>query len=239
MTINIFGIKLYIRKSTVAVIIAIIIVAIGIIVEAFLSKSETIDLISEETAQRINNISTPKVNTPTPDTTEYIKVYVTGAVMNPGIVTIAKGQIIEDALNQAGGVTEDADVTSINRVFKLKENVMLYVKSKNELQKQVDQSVEKTWSQSQDAGPGISIINDSGGSILGGGVTAGIQKKININTATDAEFDTLPGIGKETAKTIVEFRNKNGDFKDIKDIMKIPGIKESRFNSIKDLISVD
>lgn len=240
MEIKLFGIKLYVKKSAMAIAVAFTMVALGIIAEILLSRNEPSNLIIKDTSQNVTNFSTPNVmNSPTPGTNEEIKVYVTGAVMNPGIVTIKKGQIIEDALNQAGGVTEDADINSINRVFKLKENVMIYVKSKNDQQKQIDQNVEKSWNQSQEPGPGIDIITDSGGSILGGTLAAGVKKKVNINTATEAELDTLPGVGKETAKTIIEFRNKNGDFKDIKDIMKIPGIKESRFNSIKDLISSD
>jgi len=240
MEIKLFGSKIYVKKSAVVIAVTFTIVVIGIIFETILSRNENVSIITKDSLQNITNYTTPNIlNTPTPVANEEIKIYVTGCVINPGIVTIKKGQIIDDALNQAGGITDEADINSINRVFKLKDNVMIYIKSKNEQQKQVDQNIEKSWSQSQDAGPGIDIITDSGGSILGGTLGAGAQRKVNINTATDAELDTLPGVGKETAKTIIEFKNKNGDFKDIKDIMKIPGIKESRFNSIKDLISID
>lgn len=239
MEINIFGIKVYVRKSVILTIITFVIIMTGIVSEKILFKNETL-LISNNSIKQDITVSTPANNpTPTPQPGEDIKVYVAGCVRNPGIVTVKKGQIIEDALNLAGGTTEEADTDKINRVYKLKENVMIYVRSKNEQQKQADLSIEMSWKQANDAGPGIEVITDSGGTILTGGQTGGTPKKININSASDAELDTLPGIGKETSKTIIEFREKNGDFKDIKDIMKIPGIKESKFNSIKDLIATD
>jgi len=240
MEIKIFGIRLYVRKTVVAISITFLIIITGIIVETFRSKNESITFPQDSSIKQVSVASTPvSTATPTSQIGEDIKVYVAGCVKNPGIVTVKKGQIIEDAINLAGGTTEDADTEKINRVYKLKENVMIYVKSRNEQQKQTDQNIENSWKQPNDAGPGIEVISDSGGSILGVSQNSGAQKKVNINSASEAELDTLPGVGKETAKTIIEFRDKNGEFKDIKDIMKIQGIKESRFNSIKDLISVD
>jgi competence protein ComEA len=64
-------------------------------------------------------------------------------------------------------------------------------------------------------------------------------KKVNINTAGIEELDTLNGIGEATARDIIEYREKNGGFKKIEDIMKITGIKESKFNKIKDSICVE
>lgn len=241
MEIKVLGLRVYVRKSVFIIFVTFIFILAGIVFESFAYKNEDITFSDKDNINKDTPVSTPQniSVTPSPQNGEDIKIYLSGCVKNPGIVTVKKGQIIEDALNMAGGITEDADLEKINRVYRLKENVMIYVKSKNEQQKQADQSVENSWKQANDAGPGIEIISDSGGSILGAGQNGGTQKKVNLNSATEAEFDTLPGIGKETAKTIIEYRDKNGGFKDIKDIMKIPGIKESRFNSIKDLISVD
>jgi len=160
-----------------------------------------------------------------------IKVYVVGCVKNPGIVTLNRGQLIDDAVRAAGGATEEADLQNINLVYRLKENVMLHIYSKK------DSAVHK---ESGEAGGGIKIIKDSGGAVINDNLTQSKENsKVNINTATASELDTLPGIGEATAADIISYRENNGPFKTIKDIMKVPRIKESRFNSIKDYITVD
>lgn len=171
---------------------------------------------------------------------ETIKVYVVGCVKSPGIVTLKKGQLIDDAIKAAGGPTEDADIENINLVYELRENVMLKIRSKKESMEASATSSQSPSSGSSQAGSGVAIIKDSGGALADESVTAGgIGKKININTASIEELDTLPNIGKETAKDIIAYREANGKFKVIEDIMKVPGIKENRFAKIKDLICVD
>jgi competence protein ComEA len=140
-------------------------------------------------------------------------------------------------------------------VYILNENVMLHICSKKEAAKsnqtvsQVSASSSGSTptqkSSSNQAGSGIRIIKDAGSAVVSG-QNAGQgaspvngSGKININTASAAELDTLPGIGEATANDIISYREKNGPFKDIKDIMKIPRIKDSRFNAIKDLITVN
>lgn len=185
-----------------------------------------------------------------------IKVYVVGCVKKPGVITLKKGQIIDDAVRGAGGLTGDADASSINMVYILNENVMLYICSKKELAGTTQAAVQKAVGKSsvsspaQDsstikAGTGARIITGSGSAAVSGqsagqgAAETGGSGKININTASAAELDTLPGIGEATARDIISYREKNGSFKDIKDIMKIPRIKDSRFNAIKDLITVN
>ncbi|MGI6669772.1 MAG: helix-hairpin-helix domain-containing protein [Acetivibrionales bacterium] len=182
---------------------------------------------------------------------EYIKVYVVGCVKNPGIVTIEKGQLIDDAVKKAGGPTGDADLDNINMVYALNENVMLRIKSKSETAHEAEAAksngTEPVTGRSA-AGSGAVIIpgSGSGAEITGddentGKSTKTSEKKglVNINTASIAELDTLPGIGEATAKEIISFREKNGGFKKIEDIMKVPRIKQNRFQSIKDYITVD
>jgi len=163
-------------------------------------------------------------------TADEIKVYVVGCVKNPGIVTLRKGQMICDAVREAGGLTEDADIENINMVFSLNENVMLYIKSKKE---------------GGAVGEGAVISSDSGSAaeVIGGSDDAVDGRHsirlVNINTAGVDELDTLPGIGEAKAKDIIAYREKYGGFSRIEDIMKVPGIKENRFESIRDYITVD
>ncbi|HHW31893.1 MAG TPA: competence protein ComEA [Clostridiaceae bacterium] len=184
---------------------------------------------------------------------EKIHVYVTGCVNNPGIVTLKKGQIINDAIIAAGGATNDADIENINLVYRLEGNAMLYIRSKAEIANYGEQAdpehkqEEKQTAQGKiiepgqgEAGPGVKIIYDSGGAVVYEEKTNTDNKgKVNINTADISQLTTLPGIGEATAKDIIEYREKNGKFKTIEDIMKVPRIKEGRFNNIKDLIVVD
>jgi|LSQX01.2.fsa_nt_gb competence protein ComEA len=158
-----------------------------------------------------------------------IKIYVVGCVNKPGIVTLDKGQLVCDAVKEAGGLTEEADEENINMVYSLNENVMLYIKSKKD-----DNSV----------GNGAVIVRDSGSGadVMGKGDDTAEGKDqvvvVNINTAGIDELDTLPGIGEATAKDIIAFRDKYGGFDVIEDIMRVPRIKENRFESIKEYITV-
>ncbi len=171
--------------------------------------------------------------------TDDIKVYVVGCVKEPGIVTLKKGQIIDDAIKAAGGAGSDADLENINLVYKLRENVMLRIKPKKEVQAAAAPGMQAQ-ENSGEAGPGIEISRDSGGTIVfdNAGQSNG-SARININTATLEKLDSLPGIGTGAAKDIIAYREKNGEFKSTTDIMKVPGIKESKFGRIKDLITVD
>lgn len=178
---------------------------------------------------------------------EQIKVYVVGCVNKPGIVMLDKGQVIDDAVRLAGGLTEEADADNINMVYKLNENTMLYIKSKKELAGTVKSVVVKS-KETGILGKGAEILNDSGSSVEvrgsgagGDGDGSGTEgdRAVNINTADTAELDKLPGVGEATAREIITYREKNGPFRKIEDIMKVPRIKQGRFDSIKDLICIN
>lgn len=183
---------------------------------------------------------------------ETIKVYVVGCVKEPGIVTLEKGQLIDDAVRKAGGLTEGADAGSINMVYELNENLMLYIKSKKELEPLQNTAgkvvAAKNAAINSSLGRGAVIIKDSGNSVEvvgdvegngGGSSNSGNTACVNINTADADELDTLPGVGEATARDIIAFREKNGAFRKIEDIMKVPRIKQSRFENVKEFITVD
>ncbi|NLK88483.1 MAG: hypothetical protein GX279_13520 [Clostridiaceae bacterium] len=159
-----------------------------------------------------------------------IKVYVVGCVSKPGIVTLEKGSMICDAVKEAGGLTEEADPDNINMVYSLNENVMLYIKSKKE--------------ENDGLGNGAVVISHSGAGaeVIGEGDDPGGGDRIvpvNINTAGIDELDTLPGVGEATARDIIAYRDKYGGFSTVEDIMRVPRIKENRFESIRDYITVE
>lgn len=138
-----------------------------------------------------------------------IKVYVTGLVKNPGVYSMKEGERVIDAINKAGGTLEEADLTNINLAQKVKDEQMIRIPKKGE-------------------------TNNS--SSTG---TIDKNEKININTATKEELQSLPGIGPVTAERIIEFRETKGFFKKIEDIMNVPRIGPKMFEQIKEKITVD
>jgi competence protein ComEA len=148
-----------------------------------------------------------------------IKIYVTGEVINPGIVEVEKGSTILDAVEACGGFGDNAS-GNINLVYALNENITLIIKS-------------------ADDGGGASVVKSPGDAILIDSENGLIDGKININHADASALGLLPGIGEKTAMDIIDYRNANGLFSAIEDIMGVPGIKESKFEKIKDYISIE
>lgn len=154
--------------------------------------------------------------TPRPTATSAsIIVDVRGAVNQPGVYTLPVGSRVQDALARAGDVTSDADTRTLNLARRLNDGEQLYVPRQGE------------------ATPIPTALAARG--VL---TATRMPSKININTATVAELDTLPGIGPALAQRIVDYRTQNGDFKTIEDIKKVRGIGDALFNQIKDLITV-
>lgn len=270
MIFNIFGKEIQVKKEILIVAAAMTFIAAGAI-GLLISRAQE-QVIFDKTLEQAKDAKSIAVENKKDETGDYtavkeetelnqevggagyvkddeIKVYVVGCVKMQGIVLLKKGQIIDDAIKAAGGATSDADMENINLVYRLTDNVMLKIKSKNSNQSAVkSNAISKnsinskniTVAKNDEAGKGIEIVKDSGGTVVNenneGGKSNG---KININTASIDDLDTLYGIGKETAKDIIAFREKNGGFKTINDIMKISGIKQSRFNKIKDSIVVN
>lgn len=240
MTINLFGREIIISKALLIIVIVISILILGVIGYAIDKSGQVIVIETESSKGKSGQIDLEKKfeestsNSENEDNIviEKINVYVVGSVKNPGIITIEKGDMISDAINAAGGANEDADLENINLVYKLTSNVMLRIRSIDEVKNEPDKGSE--------AGQGAQITKDSGGVVVenkkNDSQTGGV---ININTATESDLDSLPGIGKATARDIISYREKHGDFKKIEDIKKVTGIKDSRFNSIKDFITVD
>lgn len=149
-----------------------------------------------------------------------IIVHIDGEVINPGLVYLPTDARIADAISAAGGVTELANISKVNLAYEVKDGQKIYIPSIN------DEGDEITYIQDT---AGYNIIDDS---------TSTQSSLVNINSATQAELETLPGIGSATATKIIDYRNKNGSFKKIEDIMNVSGIGEAKFNNIKDFICI-
>lgn len=145
-------------------------------------------------------------------------VYLTGAVKQSDVYYFYDGQILADAIVLAGGFRDDAAVDAVNLAMPLSSNQMIRI-------------------------PSISEIEEMPGSFNFDSISVSSAPDkndglININTATVAELCELPGIGASTAAAIIAWRETEGIFAKIEDIMLVSGIKEARFNQIKDRICV-
>lgn len=146
----------------------------------------------------------------------YIVVYVGGQVEKPGVYRLPKGARVYEAVEQAGGTTDRADLKYVPLARILEDEETIWIPSS-----------EETEGMGNGYTPGFS---------LNSGNTSG---KVNINTASAEEMaDKLNGIGPQLAGRIVDYRNQNGKFKTIDEIKNVSGIGEKRFEQIKDQICV-
>lgn len=147
---------------------------------------------------------------------EPLVVDVGGAVVRPGVVRVAPGSRVADAIAAAGGLAEDADVSGVNQAAPVADGVKV----------QVPRAGEAASAAAPPAG---------GGTADPAGAPAGA---VNINTAGAEELATLPGIGPATARAIIEDRAANGAFAAPEDLMRVSGIGEKRFERMRDRVVV-
>ena len=161
-----------------------------------------------------------------------IYVDVCGAVANPGVFQLAAGSRVFQAIEAAGYLPEAA-LTCVNRAGVLTDGQQLYILTQEEMERQGRDPVEM-------AGASDGQMNGSAGTGQNTGMTAQVQQdnRININTADEAQLTTLTGIGATRAQAIIAYREENGPFAAIEDIMNVQGIKEGTFAKIKDEIVV-
>ena len=141
---------------------------------------------------------------------EKIFVDVKGAVKHPGVFETTKDKRVKDLIEEAGGLLEDADTSTLNLSQKVKDQMVIYVLKHGEKPKQ---------------------ISDGGSSSSNADV-------ININIANLEQLMKISGVGKTKAEAIISYREKNGDFKKKEDITKVHGIGKATFEKIKDKIEV-
>ena len=165
-----------------------------------------------------------------------ILVHVSGAVNKEGVVELKVDSRISDAIEKAGGIKEEASIEDINLAYKLEDGMKIHIPTKQEQENncntKVEDTVEETTKQYVSTSSGGANKEEKAEN------SATNQKQININTATQTQLETLPGIGPSTAMKIISHRKEKGKFSKIEDIKEVSGIGESKYNQIKDLISI-
>lgn len=197
------------------VIIFIVLIAIILIGKNIYDSTQKYDNSVNENQVIVNETKEEKGDD------EMIAVHITGAIKKEGVVRVKENSRIEDVIEKAGGLSEDADITNVNLAFVVEDGVKIRIPSIND-EKEVEIVTENS-------GNGVEVSDMQEESSNG---------LININKATETELETLNGIGPSLALKIIEYREKNGKFKTVDDIKNVPGIGENKFNNIKDYIDV-
>ena len=145
-------------------------------------------------------------------TTQEVVIFVDikGAVKNPGVYQMKSGDRVKDALDAAGGLTDEADSQKVNLAQRVEDQMVIVVPKVGEEATEIPSGVTSK--------------------------EAAKDGKVNINTATVEELKTLKGVGEKKAEAIIEYRKKNGSFKTKEDLMKVRGIGKKLFESFQERI---
>lgn len=202
--------KLY--NKNIIIIVSVIFIIIVLIIVNY--KSNEVEIITEvqqeEKITEENNVVEKNK----------IIVHITGCIANSGVIEIDEGARIVDVIKLAGGITEEADISKVNLAYKVKDAQKIYIPSIYD-----DDEIEY-------------ITIESGKNVIVDDINKGDGKMVNINTATQTELETLSGIGPSTALKIINYREEKGKFNSIEEIKQVPGIGDSKFDNIKDMIEV-
>ena len=144
-----------------------------------------------------------------------IVVEIKGEVMNPDVYTLNEGSIIKDLIEAAGGLTQEADISNINRAKEIKNHELIIIRNINYLNIEEEYATEDKE---------INEESDDG--------------KISINDSDLSKLKEIPGIGEVKANSIISYREKNNGFKSIEELKNVDGIGEKTFEKIKDSIKL-
>lgn len=222
------------NNQTKGIIILMILVLIGGgLYYFFVVKDEGVDieslsgrnvLIPYEDGNNVNEI------TEIVEEIKRIVVDVAGEVKKPGVIEIDEGSRIKDAIELAGGVTNKADTSDMNLAYKLEDGMKIKVPSKKAKEANIEKDTDTYVS--TDAGSGVKTQESRTSN------ASNKAKVININTASQAELETLPGVGSATASKIIKYRDEKGKFKKKEDIKNVSGIGDSKYEKLKNYIKV-
>ena len=210
MNIKKEDVVLFFRQNVKSIILAFVCSLVLIIGGLFYYNQSKTEDYSGVSFSNISNKANNKDERAENRHDEKIFVDVKGAVKHPGVFETTKDKRVKDLIEEAGGLLDDADTSTLNLSQKVKDQMVIYVLKHGEKSKQIS-----------DGG-----TNSSNGDV------------ININTANKEQLMKISGVGKTKAEAIISYREKNGDFKKKEDITKVHGIGKATFEKIKDKIEV-
>lgn len=167
-----------------------------------------------------------------------VVIHIAGSVEKPGVYSLGQGSRIADALEKAGALSE-TDLQAINLAAPLKDGQKIFIPAKP-IEGQLvgaGQAVSAGAAAPGAASPGIKA-NAGAAASKSSTTGTGPGHRVNINTAGQAELETLPGIGPSLAGSIIKYREESGGFAGEEDLKNVPGIGEKRFQQLEGLVSV-
>ena len=180
--------------------------------ESAFDPGETVTGIEADDGLQGDSLGSAGVETALP-----FYVHICGEVVSPGVYELKEGSRVFQAIEKAGGVTDQAAAEYLNMAEQVKDGMKIVVPGKEE----------------------VEAAKARGEISLQAEASLNVQKiKVNLNTATKEELMTLRGVGEAKAADIIKYRESHGGFQKIEDIMKISGIKDAAFQKIKDDITV-
>ena len=210
MNIKKEDVVLFFRQNVKSIILAFVCSLVLIIGGLFYFNQNKTEDYSGVSFSNISNETNNKVEKAENRHDEKIFVDVKGAVKHPGVFETTKDKRVKDLIEEAGGLLDDADTSTLNLSQKVKDQMIIYVLKHGEKPKQISD----------------------------GGSSSSNTDVININTANKEQLMKISGVGKTKAEAIIAHREKNGDFKKKEDITKVRGIGKATFDKIKDKIEV-
>lgn len=211
------------KQKTAIIIAGVIVVGIFIFYMSTKSKNYDYSAINEIAEEETKEEEEKEQETKEEISPKEIVVHITGAVQKEGIVRIKEGSRIIDAIEAAGGMTNETNLDMINLAYTVKDGQKIYVPKLSD--------AERVFKEGEDSNI---VIVDKGTE-----KDSNSSTKININTANISQLESISGIGESTANKIIQYREKNGRFKTIEEIKNVSGIGELKYENIKDSICVN
>ncbi len=234
-------------KTKIIIIIILIslnIVSISLQTYNIINKSNTeykTENIIKETENKEDNTD-ENINTESSNT---IYVDIKGAVKSPGVYEVNNDSKVIDIINLAGGLNKNASTKYINLSKKINNESVIYIYTNSEINTFIKEQNKEPLTECKCETENIKSCIDNKSSIIEKGqdtITNQDKKednsKININTASKDQLTSLTGIGDTKANAIIDYRDKNGNFKTIEEIKNVSGISDSLYEKIKDNITI-
>ena len=168
-----------------------------------------------------------------------IYVDVCGAVVNPGVYELSSDSRVFQAIEKAGGYLPGAAASYLNRARSLSDGQQIYVPTQEEVDSQTIPLTQDETAQDGMVQEGTAQTGTAADNTADGTRTTQAGQRINLNTADVSQLSTLTGVGESKALAIIAYREENGPFTSIEDIMNVPGIKEGTYEKIKDKIAIE
>lgn len=215
-------------KNKIIILICCLFIAITFL---FFSFHKNKNVVEAQTSDDIIKESNDNSN----DITK-VKIDIKGAVKNPGVYEVDSDKRVIDVIKLAGGLNKNANTNYINLSSKVKDEMVIWIYTSKEIEQfklKQDSTEYMIKSCNCPVVDNTTCLNSKDNE-----VKKDNDNVVNINTASLEELMSLNGLGESKAKSIIEYRDKNGKFSSIEDIMNVNGIGESLYNKIKNNIKV-